>query len=128
MSTNQETEKNKFQPDKAYLLWRTFERFKEFRDGIIRLSKDTTIRTFKNQPDQFLILDSDKFIKNMSTFVASSIAQDKEKFTRFLTKVHSSYKKELNYVDNRKEQFSMDILFQVIETLLMEVGVSKSGK
>ncbi len=126
MSTNQETEKNKFQPDKAYLLWRTFERFKEFRDGIIRLSKDTTIRTFKNQPDQFLILDSDKFIKNMSTFVASSIAQDKEKFTRFLTKVHSSYKKELNYVDNRKEQFSMDILFQVIETLLMEVGVSKA--
>ncbi|MCG9875339.1 MAG: hypothetical protein MH321_11210 [Leptospiraceae bacterium] len=126
MKNTDEAENTKFQPDKAYLMWRSFERFKEFRDGFFRLNKETTVRTFKNQPESFLSFDSDKFVKHMSSMISSSLSQDKDKLNKFLYKVHESYKKELNYLSNRKEQFSMDILFQVIETLLMEVGANKA--
>jgi hypothetical protein len=117
-----------FEPDRAHLLWRTFNRYKEMQEGLVRLNKETTIRTFKNQPDLYLSFDTDKFVKNIAPSISGAIVADKDRMNRFLMRVHESYKKEIYYSENRKEQFSMDILFQVIETLYMEVGVSQAEK
>ncbi|WCL49588.1 LIC_13029 family protein [Leptospira sp. GIMC2001] len=125
MTNTTETNKN-FEPDKAHLLWRTFNRFKEAREGLLRLNKETSIRTFKNQPDLYFTMDTDKFIKNIAPLFSGSLITDKDKTYRFLQKFHESYRKEIYYSSNRKEHFSMDILFQVIETLFMEVGANKA--
>src|SRR5690606_38724711 len=57
---------------------------------------------------------------------SGSLITDKDKTYKFLQKLHDSYRKEIYYSSNRKEHFSMDILFQVIETLFMEVGANKA--
>jgi hypothetical protein len=126
MAINSSNDSNSFEPDKAYLLWRTFNRFQEIREGVYRLNKETTIRTFKNQPDTYLGTDSDKFVKNTFPLLSAPNSSEKEKINKFLFRVHGMYKNEIEYSINRKEQFSMDILFQVIETLFMEVGANKA--
>jgi hypothetical protein len=126
MANNSSNPSNSFEPDRAYLLWRTFNRFKEMREGLYRLNKETSIRTFKNQPETYLGHDSDKFVKNLSTLLSIGSGTDKDKVNRFLFKVHETYMREITYSMNRHDQFSMDILFQVIETLFMEVGASKA--
>ncbi|MCC5815413.1 MAG: hypothetical protein JJT78_11700 [Leptospira sp.] len=126
MAINSSNDSNSFEPDKAYLLWRTFNRFQEIREGVYRLNKETTIRTFKNQPDTYLGNDSDKFVKNTFPLLSAPNSPEKEKINKFLFRVHGMYKNEIEYSINRKEQFSMDILFQVIETLFMEVGANKA--
>lgn len=126
MDNNSSNDSNPFDPDRAHLLWRTLQRFKEVREGIYRLNKETSIRTFKNQPEVFLGVDSDKFIKLALPMLGSLQGTEKEKAQRFLHRAHDLYKKEISYSVNRKEQFSMDILFQVIETLFMEYGAGKA--
>jgi hypothetical protein len=126
MVNNSSNPSNSFEPDRAYLLWRTFNRFIEIREGIYRLNKETTIRTFKNQPDNFLGHDSDKFVKNLAPLLSIASGTEKDKVNRFLFKVHEIFMREITYFMNRHDQFSMDILFQVIETLFMEVGASKA--
>lgn len=126
MSNLASNDSKSYEPDRPYLLWRTFNRFKEFREGLYRLNKETSIRTFKNQPEIFLGFDTDKFIKHCAPMLGANQSSEKEKINRFLSRVHELYKSEINYCFNRNEQFSMDILFQVIETLFMEYGAGKA--
>lgn len=116
-----------FEPEKAYLLWRTMNRFKEVREGLIHLNKEMSIRMFKNNPDGFLSLDPEKFIKNCLSLLGNQVTPEKEKTIKALiAKIFDSFRKEIVYITNRKEQFSMDILFSVIETVIMEAGSSKA--
>lgn len=111
--------------ERAYLLWRTLTRFKEFQDGQVRLSKENSIRMFKSQNEQFLGGAKTVFSDALKTLLSGS-ALDKINLDKFVGRAYESYMREIEYVSNRKSQFSIDILFQVIETLTMESGSSKS--
>ncbi len=126
MAADSSNPSNINEPDRAYLLWRTFQRFREFREEQYRLSKETTVRTFKNNPTDFLESPQDRFVKSCLNLLPVSQVGEKEKLIRLLVKVYESYKKEIVYLTNRSGQFSMDILFSVIETVFMEFGTGKA--
>ncbi|MCC5814601.1 MAG: hypothetical protein JJT78_07590 [Leptospira sp.] len=102
------------------LLWKSIERQSEVQAGLIRLNKEVTLRILSNRPTEFLEANRFDFSMNMKSFLKTVVTMDPEKLEYFIFRVYDCYMRELQYRENRNHQFSMDILFQVIETLTLE--------
>lgn len=105
---------------KAGLLWKSIERQAEVQLGLVRLNKDVTLRILNNKPNEFLEANRFDFTKNMKEFMKTVVTMDSEKLEYFIFRVYDCYLRELNFINERNSQFSIDILFQVIETLTVE--------
>lgn len=105
---------------KAGLLWKSMERQEEVQSGLVRLNKEVTLRILTNKPEDYLNADRYTFTQNTKDFLKTVVTMNQEKREYFIFRIYDSYRREINYMENRNEQFSMDILFQVIETLTIE--------
>ncbi|WCL49429.1 LIC_13029 family protein [Leptospira sp. GIMC2001] len=105
---------------KAGLLWKSIERQSEVQTGLVRLNKEVTLRILINKPQEFLEANRFDFTKNMKLFMKTVVTMDSEKLEYFIFRLYDCYLRELQYIENRNNQFSIDILFQVIETLTIE--------
>lgn len=105
---------------KAGLLWKSIERQKEIQVGLVRLNKEITLRIFLNRPGDFLESNRYDFSQNMKSFLKTVVTMDSEKLEYFIFRVYDCFMREVNYMEKREAQFSIDILFQVIESLSLE--------
>lgn len=105
---------------KAGLLWKSIERQPEVQLGLVRLSKDVTLRILNNKPNEFLEANRFDFSKNMKEFMKTVVTMDAEKLEYFIFRLYDCYLRELKFINEKSSQFSIDILFQVIETLTVE--------
>lgn len=107
-------------PSKAGLLWKSIERQPEVQLGLVRLNKEVTLRILNNKPLEFLEANRFDFSRNMKEFLKTIVTMEAEKQEYFIFRLYDCYFRELKYIEERSSQFSIDILFQVIETLTID--------
>lgn len=111
---------------KAGLLWKSIERQIEVQTGLVRLNKEVTLRTLINRPAEFLEANRFDFTVNLKGFLRTVVTMEPEKQEYFIFRVYDCYLRELRYSEDRNSQFSIDILFQVIETLTVEKNLNQT--
>ncbi|EPG64423.1 hypothetical protein ACE5IS_02220 [Leptospira wolffii] len=106
----------------SVLLYRVLFRSEEVRSGALKVVKETFIRTHSNHPEQFPILDRGKFVRDMISVFKTSTVLTPEKLESFFTGIHAAFQSEIRYLLGKSTQFTFDIMFQVIESILQEMS------
>lgn len=106
----------------SVLLYRVLFRSEEVRGGSVKVVKETFIRTHSNHPELFPILDRTKFVRDMVSVFKTSSVLNPEKLEAFFASIHAAFQSELRYLLGKSTQFTFDIMFQVIESILQEMS------
>ncbi|TGK06461.1 hypothetical protein EHO60_15610 [Leptospira fletcheri] len=106
----------------SLLLYRVLFRSEEARSGAIKIVKETFLRTYSNHPEQFPILDRTKFVRDMISYFKASTVLPAEKLETFFVAIHAAFQNEIRYFLGKTTQFTFDIMFQVIESILQEMN------
>lgn len=100
---------------RAELLWKSIARQPEYRDGLLKLNGDLSIRTFKNQPQKYLESDRFEFVLELKGLLKPLSALNAEKLEYLIFRIFETYQNELLYEKGEHSKFSIDIVFQLIE-------------
>ncbi|EPG73395.1 hypothetical protein LEP1GSC058_2531 [Leptospira fainei serovar Hurstbridge str. BUT 6] len=106
----------------SLLLYRVLFRSEEAGTGAIKIVKEPFIRTHSNHPEQFPILDRTKFVRDMISYFKASTVLPPEKLESFFIGIHAAFQSEIRYLLGKTTQFTFDIMFQVIESILQEMN------
>lgn len=112
----------------SILLYRVLYRTEEVQQGAVKVLKEMLLRTHTNHPDLFPILDRTKFTKDMIDLYKTSSSLIPEKLELFFNAVHISFQNEILYLVGKSVQFSFDIIFVVIETILNEMNLPENER
>lgn len=100
---------------RAELLWKSVARQPEFRDGLLKLNADLSIRTFKNQPQKYLESERFEFVTEVKALLKPLTALNAEKLEYLIFRIFETYQNERIYERGEHSKFSIDIVFQLIE-------------
>ncbi|TGK07834.1 hypothetical protein EHO59_06975 [Leptospira semungkisensis] len=106
----------------SVLLYRVLFRSEEVRGGSVKVVKETFIRTHSNHPELFPILDRAKFVRDMLSVFKTSSVLGIDKLEPFFAGIHAAFQSEIRYLLGKSTQFTFDIMFQVIESILQEMS------
>ncbi len=112
----------------SILLYRVLYRTEEVQQGTVKVLKEMLLRTHANHPDLFPILDRTQFTKDMIDLYKTSSSLIPEKLELFFNAVHISFQSEILYLVGKSVQFSFDIIFVVIETILNEMNLPENER
>ncbi|AOP35035.1 hypothetical protein A0128_14985 [Leptospira tipperaryensis] len=112
----------------SVLLYRVLYRTDEVRQGAVKVLKETFLRTHTNHPELFPILDRTKFTKDMMNLYKTSTTLSPDKLEAFFSGIHASFQNEIRYFVGKSTQFSFDIIFLVIETILNEMNLPENER
>ncbi|TGL96603.1 hypothetical protein EHQ76_15850 [Leptospira barantonii] len=112
----------------SVLLYRVLYRTDEVRQGAVKVLKETFLRTHTNHPELFPILDRAKFTKDMINLYKTSTTLSQDKLEMFFSAIHASFQNEIRYLVGKSTQFSFDIIFLVIETILNEMNLPETER
>ncbi|GBF49849.1 hypothetical protein LPTSP4_13690 [Leptospira ryugenii] len=109
----------------ALLCFRIIQRQEEAREGSAQILRDTFIKNFLSLASEFDLKSDEKFRNTLQKVITSSGRFRLADLNEFCTKISQAFRKELLYKKDRRNQFSLDVLFQTID--LLSTGKSEEG-
>ncbi|MDZ4727813.1 MAG: hypothetical protein SH817_16765 [Leptospira sp.] len=101
----------------ALLCYRVLIRHPEVIEGTVQVLKDTFIKNFLTSASGFDLKNDEQFAQTMHKILSTAARFRITDVQEFCNRVSSSFKKELAYKKDRRNQFSLDVLFQTIDLL-----------
>lgn len=117
----QKTKENVYKKD-AQLCFRVLQRMPELKEGTAQVLKETFLKNYVTHASEFDLETPNAIETAMAKVLSSSGRYRITNVQDFFAKVAQNFKKELSYKKDRRNQFSLDVLFQTIDLL----SVSKS--
>ncbi len=115
---NKEIEKRTNQiKNEANLFYKILVRQPEFGEGSVQLLKDTFLKNFETNFSSFEKADESNFHESILKLLQSSGRFRVNDMKEFVNRVVKGYQKENMYRKDRRNHFSLDILFQTIDFL-----------
>ncbi|MCZ8341743.1 MAG: hypothetical protein O9301_01815 [Leptospira sp.] len=119
------TKENQLKKD-ALLCYRTLQRQPEMKEGTAQVLKDTFLKNYAAQAND-IDWNSQKSVEDSIAKILTSSGRYRIlNIQDFYNRVANGFKKEVVYKKDRRNQFSLEILFQTID--LLSVGKSQESK
>lgn len=113
--------------ERGVLLWRVIMRQPEAHSGLVRIFRDPFLRAYGRMTESMsgtnVLLDT----KRTADLLNMCGRHGVESVDVFAGRVAIAYQHELNYRECRKDQFSVDILFHVIELLSIDKSENQAA-